>query len=57
MFKVNTQEEFISEVRRQDVKLINARITSIEINKKERRIKYVFICENVIGEDLQKKVC
>ena len=56
MFEVNFQEEFLAEIRGLDPKLVNARITSIEINKKERRIKYVFICENVIGEDIEKKV-
>ena len=49
-------EEFIKEIRKIDEKLSHAKITSIEVLKKERRIKYYFICENAVGDDLQKKV-
>lgn len=56
MFNVNSPEEFVSEVKKLDEKLTNTRITSIEINKNERRIKYTFICEHVISEELSKKV-
>lgn len=49
-------EEFIRKIREIDEILIKARISSVEVVKKERRIKYYFICENVVDENLQKKV-
>lgn len=49
-------EEFINEIRKIDEKLSRAKITSVEIVKKERRIKYHFICENAVDDELQKKV-
>lgn len=55
MSQVKSAEEFLEEIRALDQRLKNARITNIEINKNERRIKYIFICENVIDEELQKK--
>ena len=56
MPSVISGEEFIKEIRKIDDKLSHAKITSIEVVKKERRIKYYFICENAISDDLQKKV-
>lgn len=49
-------EEFIRKIREIDETLVKARISSVEVVKKERRIKYYFICENVVDENLQKKV-
>ncbi|MDY6367925.1 MAG: hypothetical protein SPL13_05385, partial [Clostridia bacterium] len=50
-----SEEEFINSIREIDESLKNARVSSVEIVKSERRIKYRLICENVIGDDLQKK--
>lgn len=50
-----SEEEFINEIRRIDEKLSRAKITSVEVVKKERRIKYFFICDNAIDENLQRK--
>ena len=56
MYSIKKNDDLVAEVRKIDEKLVNSRLTQIEIVKSEKRIKYVFICENVIDEDLQKKV-
>ena len=56
MFNLKTAEEILSEIRMLDDSLKNARLSGIEIVKKEKRIKYSFICENVINDEVQKKV-
>lgn len=56
MYSVKKNDDLISEVRNLDPSLVNSRLTQVEIVKSEKRIKYVFICENVIPEELQKKV-
>ena len=48
-------EEFIDEIRKIDERLKNARISSIEIVKAEKRIKYRLICDNTVDDELQKK--
>ena len=50
-----SEEEFIKEIRKIDEKLQHARIKSVEVIKKEKRIRYNFICENAVGDDLQRK--
>lgn len=55
MFALKTAEEILLEIRGIDESVKNARISGIEIIKKEKRIKYSFICENVVGEEVQKK--
>lgn len=56
MFTLKTSEEILSEIRGIDESLKNARLSGIEIIRKEKRIKYNFICENVISDEVQKKV-
>ena len=50
-----SEDEFINAIRGIDPKLARAKITSVEVVKSERRIRYFFICDNAIDENLQKK--
>lgn len=56
MFALKTSEEILSEIRAIDQCLKNARLSGIEIIRKEKRIKYSLICENVVSDEVQKKV-
>ena len=56
MYTVKTNEEFISDIRLIDERLKNIRISSIEIDRKEYKIRYNFICDVAVDEDLQRKI-
>lgn len=56
MFTIKSSSEFISDIRAIDKSLENIRVSSVEINKEERSIKYNFICNNAVSEELQKKI-
>ncbi len=56
MFTMMTEEEFLSSIRRMDSKLQSIRISKIEIDKKNRQISYLFICEQAIDDELKSKV-
>jgi len=56
MYVVKSNSEFISDVRALDERLKNARISSIEVDRKEKSIRYVFICDQTVDEDLQRKI-
>ena len=53
---VKSQEDFINGIRAIDEKLANAKLVSVRIEKKEKRIKYSFICDQVINGALYEKV-
>ena len=56
MYTVKSQTEFLSDMRALDERLKNLRINSIEIERGERKIRYNFICDQAIDEELQKKM-
>jgi len=56
MFTVKSNEEFISDIRLIDERVKNIRISSIEIDRKEYKIRYNFICDTAVDEDLQRKI-
>ncbi|MBE5754743.1 MAG: hypothetical protein E7340_05395 [Clostridiales bacterium] len=56
MFTVKSHSEFIADIRALDVKLKNIRINSIEIEREKSKIRYNFICDVAIDEDLQKRI-
>lgn len=56
MYTVKSSEEFISDVRLIDERLKNIRISSIEIEREELKIRYNFICDQTVDEQLQKKI-
>lgn len=55
MYSSINPNAFLEEINGLDPKLKNARLSSVEINKKEKRIKYTFISENFIDDALMKK--
>lgn len=56
MYTVKSQTEFLSDMRSLDERLKNLRISSIEIERGERKIRYNFICDQAIDETLQQKM-
>lgn len=56
MYTVKSQTEFLSDIRALDEKLKNMRLSSIEIERKDLKIRYNFICDNAVDEELQKRI-
>ena len=56
MYTIKSSSEFIADVRSIDEKLKNIRISSIEIDKKQAKVKFIFICDNAVDQDLQKEI-
>lgn len=56
MYTVKNREEFISDIRSLDNKLSKIRLSSIEIDRKGKSIKYCFIIDTVIDDDLKNKI-
>ncbi|MBQ9756480.1 MAG: hypothetical protein IJV99_02650, partial [Clostridia bacterium] len=56
MHTIKTSAEFISDVRSLDPRLKNLRINSIEIEREKHKIRYNFICDNTVDEQLQQAI-
>ena len=56
MYTIKNSSEFIADVRSLDERLKNVRLSSIEIERSTQKIRYNFICDTAVDEDLQKKI-
>ncbi len=56
MYTVKSSSEFIADVRALDERLKNIRINSIEIERDKCKIRYNFICDIAIDQQLQDKI-
>ncbi len=56
MYTVKTAEEFINDVRRLDDRLKNIRLSSVEVFRESKSLKYNFICDATVNEDLKSKI-
>ena len=56
MYTVKNNAEFISDLRSLDERLKNLRLSSIEIERKELKVRYNFICDTAIDGELQNKI-
>ncbi len=56
MFTVKNSTEFISDIRAIDERLKNIRISSIEIERENRKIRYNFICDQAVDKELQESI-
>ena len=56
MFTVKNSTEFISDIRAIDKRLKNIRISSIEIERENRKIRYNFICDQAVDKELQESI-
>ncbi|MBQ8426571.1 MAG: 3'-5' exoribonuclease [Clostridia bacterium] len=56
MYTVKSNAEFLSDIREIDERLKNIRLSSIEIERKESKIRYNFICDTAVDQELQKKI-
>lgn len=56
MYTIKSNSEFIADVRALDERLKNARLSSIEIERASYKIRYNFICDAAVDEDLQRRI-
>ncbi|MBQ3116197.1 MAG: 3'-5' exoribonuclease [Clostridia bacterium] len=56
MYTVKSSAEFIADLRAMDESLKNLRISSVEVDRKQKSIHYAFICDSAVSEDLQHKI-
>lgn len=56
MYTVKTNAEFLSDLRALDPALKNIRLSSIEIERKQSKIRYNFICDKAVDQELQNKI-
>ena len=56
MYTVKSSAEFIADLRAIDARLKNLRLSSVEVDRKQKSILYAFICDNAVDEDLQHKI-
>lgn len=56
MFTIKNSSEFIADIKSLDQRLKNLRINSIEIDRKAYKIRYNFICNQAVDEELNKKI-
>lgn len=56
MYTVKSNAEFLSDVRALDERLKNIRLSSIEIEREQHKIRYNFICDNVVDDDLREAI-
>lgn len=56
MFTVKNKTEFIADIRALDKSLENLRLNSVEIEREKFRIRYNFICDVVVSQELQQKI-
>lgn len=56
MYTIKSSSEFIADVRSLDESLKNARLSKVEIDKKQATITYVFICDKTVDESVKKLI-
>ena len=56
MFTIKTSAEFLDDIKSLDERLKNIRISSIEIDKKNRSVTYEFIYDKTIDDELKNKI-
>lgn len=56
MYTVKTKTEFLSEIRKMDSALKNLRLSSVEIDRKNKAISYNFICDETVNAQLKEKM-
>ena len=56
MFTIKNSSEFIADIKSIDERLKNLRINSIEIDRSAYKIRYNFICDQAVDEELNKKI-
>ena len=56
MYTVKNNAEFISDIRSLDERLKNIRLSSIEIEREKLKIRYNFICDTAVDQELQDKI-
>ena len=53
MFTVKSKSEFLSDIRALHPNLINVRLNSVEVDRNKRSIRYNFICDKTVDDELK----
>jgi hypothetical protein len=56
MYTIKSSGEFIADIRNLDESLKNARLSKVEIDKKNAQISYVFICDQTVSDTVKNLV-
>ena len=56
MFTVKSKTQFINDIRAIDSSLKNIKLNSIEIERESGLVRYNFICDNTVSQDLKEKI-
>lgn len=56
MYTIKSSQEFITDIIKLDPKLNNIRISSIEVDRKSYTIRYNFICDVSVDEELKNRI-
>jgi hypothetical protein len=56
MYTVKSSAEFIADVRALDERLKNIRISSIEVDRDKKSVRFDFICDQTVDEELRDKI-
>lgn len=56
MYTIKSNAEFIADLRALDDNLKNIKLSSIEIERKQFKIRYNFICDSSVSNELQNKI-
>ncbi len=56
MFTIKSSSEFMADIKALDERLKNIRINSIEVDRAEHKVRYNFICDQAVDEELNKKI-
>ncbi len=56
MFTVKTSAEFISDIRGLDECLNSIRLSKVEIDRKNKTIRYNFICDKTVSLDVKRRI-
>lgn len=56
MFTVKSKSEFLSDLRALHPNLINIRLSEVEVDRAEKSIRYHFICDKTVDENLKNLI-
>ena len=56
MYTIKTGAEFLSEIRGLSETLKDLKISSVEVDREKNSVKYNFICDKTVSDELKKKI-
>ena len=56
MYTLKSSKQFIDDVKSLDSRIENIKVRSVEIDKNSKKIRYNFICDKAVDEELKQKI-